>query len=187
MKKYFPILVSVMLFSGFLATQIFFNITNTSAHLSAKDKKLRKHYETVFADSKFQTVHGETLTLSQIKAPIVVLNFWASWCVPCKKEFPSLEKLYRHYGKDNVVVIGINSDETNQMSAIRKTIEEYDITFPIVADKEDFILRDFMVSSIPLTLIFFQEKVIDVSQGFKDFAAQELFDTFEGLLAQEAH
>lgn len=185
MKKYFPIFLSIMAFTAFLAIQVFLNITDSSANLSVPNKKLKHHYEASFQKTSAATLGKETLSLNQIEAPIVIINFWASWCAPCKQELPLLEELTRLYRPDQLMVIGINTDENQQMKNISKTKDEYDITFTIVPDVDNKLGSSFMVSTIPTSLVFYRGELIDTNYGFKDFLDPGVLDTFNRLLAQE--
>src|SRR5688500_15200456 len=107
MKKIIPVLLFIIAFSGFLSTQILWD----NFHLNAKrldgDKQKHSVYEANFQALKLTTTKNTTIELRNEKAPIILLNFWASWCHPCLKEFPSLVKFQEKF-KDQVKVIGIN-------------------------------------------------------------------------------
>lgn len=182
MKKYFPIILPFMVFTGFLAAQIAFNIVSTSLGQSDKEKKISVYYENLYSEKTFQGSKGESIALSKIKAPIVIVNFWASWCTPCLKELPSLVKIVQTYGTDKIFVVGINADEENQLREIERISAKYSLNFPTVPDKGGGILNDFMVSGIPTTLIFHKGKLQEKIQGEKDFSSIETRQMFNKLL-----
>jgi thiol-disulfide isomerase/thioredoxin len=184
MKKFFPLVVFIIGFTGFLAGQVFVDFLDISAGISSDKKKINAHYESKFQNSKFNVFGstGKVINPSKIQAPIVVLNFWASWCRPCLEEFPSITKLKEKFPNNEVYVIGINTDEEDQSKNIQKIIKEYGLNFPIVADHDGKILNDFLVSAIPVSIIFHKGKVIEVSNGAKEFDSKENIALFKKLV-----
>ncbi|MFL5783494.1 MAG: TlpA family protein disulfide reductase, partial [Bacteriovoracaceae bacterium] len=112
MKKIIPVLLFIMAFAGFLASQILWDNYDLNAKQVEQDKQKHSVYETNFQGLKFTTTKGTLVELRTESTPVIVLNFWASWCIPCLKEFPSLVKFQEKY-KGQVKVFGINGDEEN--------------------------------------------------------------------------
>ncbi len=108
--------------------------------------------------------YGDTHTLSDYKGQVVFLNFYATWCPPCKKELPDIEKLYKEYGSNEkeVVFLGItnpkskdypnNSDE--DVDYIKSFIEKGEYTFPTVFDETGEVLQKYGISAFPTTFVF---------------------------------
>ncbi len=180
MKKYFPALLFFFVFSGFLGIQVLGDIL--SAKSSSIEKSRADHYENLFQKLELKTVDGNTLKFNEIKSPIVVLNFWASWCQPCLMEFPSLVKLSQKFDSSDVLVVGINADEEDQLVKLKKTVARYNLSFPQYADQNGEILNHFRVSALPMTLIFHNGKVLEISKGVKNFYAKEVLEKFERLI-----
>jgi len=182
MKKYFPVILFVLTFTGFLSGQIIFDLFNLSAGLSSKEKAINVHYQNLFSKINLKTSDNNDLKLSKIKAPIVILNFWASWCKPCLEEFPTIVAMKKKFSNDQVLVIGINADEKNQNIKIKKIVKKYNLNFPIVADKDGKALKDFLISSLPVSIIFKNGKVIEISKVAKDFNSGEVITSFQKIL-----
>ena len=108
-----------MAFSGFLSTQILWDTFHLNAEQVEKDKQKHSLYESNFQALKITTTKSTTIELKNEKTPIVILNFWASWCIPCLKEFPSLVQFQTKF-QGKVKVIGVNGDEENPDSVLRK-------------------------------------------------------------------
>lgn len=103
------------------------------------------------ADATLPLLDGSNVRISELKGKVVVVNFWASWCPPCRIEAPALEEVYEKYQKKEVVFLGINVWE-NQKEA-NKFIQEFGITYPNAVDKAGKLVVDFGVSGIPETYI----------------------------------
>lgn len=111
--------------------------------------------------------YGNTHTLSDYKGKVVFLNFWATWCPPCKKEMPDIEEIYKEYGlnEDEVVVLGVanpkskeypnNSDEDKEY--ITSFLEKNAYTFPTVFDETGETYGSYFISSFPTTFIITKE------------------------------
>jgi peroxiredoxin len=107
-------------------------------------------------DFELKTLAGETVKLSNLKGKKVMLNFWATWCPPCKEEMPAMEKLSKQAGKD-VVILAVNIDPQLDVQGF---IDENKITFPIPLDTEDKVNETYQVLSIPTTYFIDSKGII---------------------------
>lgn len=98
-------------------------------------------------DFELKTLSGETVKLSDLKGKKVMLNFWATWCPPCKAEMPAMEKFHKEAG-DEIVILAVNIDPHLDVKAF---VDENAITFPIPLDEEDKVNETYQVLSIPTT------------------------------------
>ena len=89
--------------------------------------------------------------LSDYQGKIVVLNFWATWCAPCRWEMPALEQLYNEYRDRDVVLLSINVSES--ASEITAFAQEWGLTFPILRDTELEGAKTFGIRSLPTTFL----------------------------------
>lgn len=105
-----------------------------------------------------KTTKNTKIQISKEKRPIIILNFWASWCAPCVSEFKSINKMISIIGKENVLVIGINNDEENAKKLIYKIEKKYDLKFESVMDEKVSFADKFMVSKVPTSIIFVNKK-----------------------------
>jgi peroxiredoxin len=96
---------------------------------------------------ELKTLAGDTVKLSDLKGKKVMLNFWATWCPPCKAEMPAMEEFHKEAG-DEVVILAVNIDPHLDVKAF---VDENGITFPIPLDAEDKVNETYQVLSIPTT------------------------------------
>lgn len=129
---------------------------------------------------------GETLTNESLKGKVVVLDFWATWCGPCKMASPTMEKLNKKYAKDGLMVIGANtSEQSNADGAAAAYAKEHGYTYTFTK-KNDALGEKLGISGIPC-FIFIDKKgnVRDVAEGFDPGATPAQFEqTVKSLLAE---
>lgn len=89
------------------------------------------------------------LTDEDLKGKPVVINFWASWCIPCREEAPLLEKTWRAYKNDGVIFLGVNIKDAE--SDAKRFVDEFGITYPTVRDLDQSLTKDFGVKGLPET------------------------------------
>lgn len=111
-----------------------------------------------------ETPEGKTLTLSSLKGKIVLVDFWASWCSPCRKENPHLVELYKKYKSDDFEIFGVSLDEN--IAAWKNAIAKDGITWPQVSDLKRWqsrVVKDFYIEAIPYSvLVDRQGKIISI-------------------------
>jgi peroxiredoxin len=107
-------------------------------------------------DFDLTTMSGDQVNLADLKGKKVILNFWASWCGPCKAEMPHMEKYYeRNKEAANVEIIAVNmtNSERRGLKGVEDFIDEYGLTFPIALDKDGKVERMYEIVSIPTTFM----------------------------------
>lgn len=172
-KKFVPlILLFIMTFSGFLSTQIILDKINLNAESGDPEKQKHSVYEANFQTLKLTTTKKTTIELKNDKSPIILLNFWASWCVPCLKEFPSLVEFQDKY-KGQVKVIGINGDTENSTELISKTEKKYKLNFESAEDADEKISESFLIRTYPVSIVYHKGKVIYVNKKIHNFMDPE--------------
>ena len=99
--------------------------------------------------------HADTLNLDQYKGKVVYVDFWASWCGPCRESFPWMKKMQQQYGKDGLVIIAINVDQDKKLAD--KFLTEFKPEFSVLFDKDGKLAEDFKVSSMPSSYVLDRE------------------------------
>jgi len=132
-------------------------------------------------DFKLKNLEGQDISLSDFKGKVVFLNFWATWCIPCRKEMPSMEKLYQEFKDAGLVVLAINHREN--LEKIKPFVEEMKLSFPILLDSEGKTSADYTVRGLPTSYFVNQEGVlIGGALGDRDWASEEAKDLIKILL-----
>jgi cytochrome c biogenesis protein CcmG/thiol:disulfide interchange protein DsbE len=104
------------------------------------------------------------LALGSLRGKAVVLNAWASWCIPCKDEAPYLEQVWRDNRDRGIVVVGLNAKDLR--SDARRFMERYHLTFPVVRDGSGDTIRGYGVTGFPETFVLDREgRVVEVFAG----------------------
>ncbi|KZZ82725.1 MULTISPECIES: TlpA disulfide reductase family protein [Bacillaceae] len=119
---------------------------------------------------------GGSVQLSDYKGKKVILNFWATWCPPCKKEIPELKEISAEYDKD-VVILAVNYtvSEANE-SSVKKFVEDQKMQFPVLMDPEADVLTQYKVFSYPTTYFLDEKGVIQkVQRSMVDYKTLKNF------------
>jgi len=103
------------------------------------------------ADFTLTDLDGKFWNLKDLKGKVVLLNFWATWCPPCRKEMPDLEMLYRRFGAQGLIIIGIDDEETE---TVKPFIAQQGITYPVLLDPGRKVNTLFQIEGIPKTFVY---------------------------------
>ena len=118
------------------------------------------------------------LDLERYGGQVVLLDFWASWCVPCRYSFPWMQEMQQHYRDDGLVVIAVNLD--NDEAAAKRFLDENPVDFRIVFDRDRQLARKYRVAGMPSSLLIGRDgQVISRQAGFR----VKLQDRYEHELA----
>ncbi len=105
-------------------------------------------------DFTLQTLDGESVSLSDYRGKLVMINFWASWCPPCNSEMPDLQRYYEQHQDDDFIILGVNYQDTPDK--VQAFVEKYGVTFPILLDSDGRVANLFGVQGLPTS--FFVDK-----------------------------
>lgn len=173
MKKFLPFIIFVVVFAAALAGQVVYKMFRNDAPTESTAEY--REYENLFLHANYKSIDGKSIEMTKVNSPVVIYNFWASWCIPCLEEMPSMVNLKKKFSPDQVQIIAINTDEDDQMANIHKTMKKINITneFIVVPDKNSELVKEFNISAIPVTIVFHRGKVVHFSNGPMDFNSEE--------------
>ncbi|MBV8783757.1 MAG: TlpA family protein disulfide reductase [Gammaproteobacteria bacterium] len=126
---------------------------------------------------------GKEVSLTQFHGQVVMLNFWASWCGPCRQEMPLLEGIYKKYGKMGFVLLGVNVEPDSQ--AAQEWLKQTPVSFPILFDKDSKVSKLYEVAGMPSTVIIDRSgKVRMLHRGYKPGDENEYQDSIRTLIRE---
>jgi thiol-disulfide isomerase/thioredoxin len=122
------------------------------------------------------------VTLSELKNKVVVINFWAEWCGPCKAEMPSLQRFYERNKDSDFMFLAVNVGDTPETAKKYATANK--LTFPVLCDTDTSVASSYGAMSIPLTYIIDKQgKVVAGSIGARPWDKPEIYALIDALLA----
>jgi len=128
---------------------------------------------------------SQRVDFGKLRGDVVYVDFWASWCVPCRQSMPALEALFRKYQDRGFRVVGVNKDVATD-DALR-FLKRVNVSFPLVADTDDAVAKAFDVQAMPSGYLVDRKGVVRyVHRGFTADTAVELRTEIESLLGSGA-
>jgi cytochrome c biogenesis protein CcmG/thiol:disulfide interchange protein DsbE len=128
-------------------------------------------------------MRGNRVSLASLKGKVVLIDFWASWCKPCKEEMPVLERLHKKYGDKGLVVVGVSVDK--DLAKAKEFVARNGVSFPIVHDAEHAVASRYAPAKMPSSFLVDKTGVIRfVHEGFQAGDAAALTSEVESLLAK---
>jgi peroxiredoxin len=126
---------------------------------------------------------GTNVSLAQYRGQVVMLNFWASWCGPCRQEMPLLDSIYTKYKRMGFTLIGVNVEPDSK--AANDWLKQTPVSFPILYDKESKVSRMYDVEGMPSTVIIDRAgKVRVLHRGYKPGDENEYLDSIRTLVRE---
>jgi peroxiredoxin len=126
-------------------------------------------------------------TLADYKGQVVVLNIWATYCIPCRTEMPSIESVYQDLGRKGLKVVAVSVDQSNYEQQIRDFVKEYKLSFEILYDESGAIQSLYRTTGVPETFVIGRDGVIHKKWiGAEDWNSAGNRRLLEQLLAEPA-
>ena len=134
-------------------------------------------------DFTLKSRSGENLKLSEFRGELVMLNFWASWCGPCRQEMPELEALYKRYQPLGFTILGINVDDHRKNAD--KMLKQIPVSFPVLYDSKHSVSNLYKVAAMPTTILVDRNGVIrQVHLGYQPGFERIYKTQIEALLSE---
>jgi len=120
----------------------------------------------VAPDFALKSATGENLRLSEYRGDVVMINFWATWCGPCRQEMPLLNELFDRYERVGFNLLGVNIDDDSRRAM--QMVEDLGVSFPVLFDETKEVSKLYQVEAMPVTVIVDREGVVRyVHHGYK--------------------
>jgi thiol-disulfide isomerase/thioredoxin len=140
------------------------SLSSTNAYADGKLKIKEGDEFPIIKVSQFAG-KGKVDMAKKLKGKVVIVDFWASWCEPCKIELPALAKLHKKY-KGKLVVIGVNVDDN--MNDAKSFLKDHPVGFDLVHDKGQKVSQELGIQKMPTSFILSEGKVVKVHEAFRE-------------------
>ena len=135
-------------------------------------------------DFALRSAAGSNLRLSEHRGQVVMINFWATWCGPCRQEMPKLDEIFARYERAGFALLGVNIDEDSERA--QRLADELGVSFPLLFDDEQNVSRLYDVQAMPMTVMVDRSgKVRSVHYGYRAGMEQRYLDEVRALLREE--
>lgn len=140
--------------------------------------------DTGFApDFTLTNLDGTNLRLTELRGQVVLVNFWASWCGPCRQEMPVLDRLHQRYKDTGFTVLGINVE--GEAAPARAIADKTGVTFPVLIDAEQKISKLYDLKAMPSTVIVDRDgKIRFVHRGYKPGDEEKYVEVVKSLIRE---
>lgn len=131
-----------------------------------------------------EDLSGKAIGLKELRGKVIFLNFWATWCIPCRQEMPAMEKLHREFSNRGLKVVAVNYRETKE--EVRKFVDELGLTFTILLDKDGKVSEQYGVWALPISyFVNRQGEFVAKASGSRDWVSPEARAFFLALLVEK--
>jgi len=160
-------------------------ITTCAATLAAEDDFTRFKVSRTGAGTpapafELTTVDGKSIELSALRGKVIVLNFWATWCGPCKEEMPALDRLSRRFDPTDVAVLTITAE--HEYTRIKQFMNQLNSSLPVLLDTQRDVASAFMVRGLPTTVFVAKNgTVVGRAVGPREWDGADAFSFIERL------
>lgn len=134
-------------------------------------------------DFALKSSTGENLRLSEYRGDVVMINFWATWCGPCRQEMPLLDELYTRYQRVGFNLLGVNIDDDSGKAM--RMVNELGVNFPVLFDSRKEVSKLYEVDAMPVTVLVDREGTVrHVHHGYKPGYEVKYLDQIRSLLRE---
>jgi len=138
---------------------------------------------TAAPDFALKSAGGENLRLSEYRGDVVMINFWATWCGPCRQEMPLLDDLFSRYERVGFRLLGVNIDDDSRRAM--QMMEELGVSFPVLFDEKKEVSRLYQVEAMPVTVLVDRTGTVrHVHHGYKPGYEEKYLTEIRSLLRE---
>lgn len=164
-----------------LAVSVTPTLTDAGAVLPAAQRGVVKPGEQA-PNFQLRDMHGQLVSLSDLRGKVVLLNFWATWCGPCRIEMPAMERLYRTYDRKHFEILAVSTDAQG-VAVTRPFQQENQLTFPILHDADFRVGLSYGARTLPMTFMVDRQGIVRQQIfGARDWEAPEAHQLIQMLM-----
>jgi cytochrome c biogenesis protein CcmG, thiol:disulfide interchange protein DsbE len=155
MKKYSKRSLTILLAAaGWIVFSFYFITIPSQMNISApKEGFLAPNFD-------LEGIDGSKIQLEELRGSPIVINFWASWCPPCRAEMPALQRVTEKYNDQNLHVLAVNLTDRDNISSVEKFIKSYGLTFPVLFDRTGGTASAYRIKALPTTYFINENGII---------------------------
>ena len=132
---------------------------------------------------RLESLTGQAVSLRDFRGRVVFLNFWATWCEPCKVEMPLMQRLYNNLKEKGLVVVAVDLRDHDRV--VRQFVQDLGLTFPVLLDRDGSVSKSYRVTQIPTSYLIDREgKLVGKVIGPRDWSNRQALRLFDQLLAR---
>jgi peroxiredoxin len=133
-------------------------------------------------DFSLPSLGGQTVRLSDLRGKAVLLNFWATWCAPCRLEMPTMDKAYQEYKSRGLEILAVSLDAGSN-SVVKNFMQELKLDFPVLLDPDMEVLRLYRMVGIPASFLIDKQGIVRHREvGYRDWTTPESRKLLEAML-----
>jgi peroxiredoxin len=133
-------------------------------------------------DFSLPSLGGQTVRLSDLRGKAVLLNFWATWCAPCRLEMPTMDKAYQEYKSRGLEILAVSLDAGSN-SVVKNFMQELKLDFPVLSDPDMEVLRLYRMVGIPASFLIDKQGIVRHREvGYRDWTTPESRKLLEAIL-----
>jgi cytochrome c biogenesis protein CcmG/thiol:disulfide interchange protein DsbE len=166
---------------GFALSALLIGLGGAKLDLMADDARPEEGHQA--PDFTLKTLDGKTARLSELRGKkVVLINFWATWCPPCRLEMPTMQKIYTEYKDKGFEVLAVNI-EPDAKEEISEFMKELRLTFPVLLDHDMKVTRKYRLIGLPVSFLIDRQGIIRTKDvGYHDWTDKESRRQVESLL-----
>jgi cytochrome c biogenesis protein CcmG, thiol:disulfide interchange protein DsbE len=137
-------------------------------------------------DFSLTTIDGKKVMLADLRGKAVLINFWASWCPPCRSEMPAIQNIFVENSSDRLMILAINATNVDSDTAAYKFVQENNLTFPVLFDRDGSVSNKYRANSLPTTFFIDQNGLIKdiviggpMTEAFLEIKVDELLRSLD--------
>ncbi len=172
----------IVIMGMFLSTLFILKDSSAESRNEALNLGVQEYAAPIEAtDFSLKDLDNKKVSLKSYRGKVVMLNFWATWCTPCRLEMPSMEKLHRQFKDKGLVILAVSAGEKS--AGVTAFVKEYRLTFPALLDTEQEVAEEYQVWALPTTYFINAEgKLIGRVSGSRDWSAKEATQYISSIL-----